>query len=402
MNNAGLMPVFVCIAFLILANSCGETTTLHPDKNRLPGDDKVDYRIDFNKSYPAPIEQFLKPVEWSFKTTISDSLLNDYYGLLMHLAKMDIDPSGNIYIQYQNTTIKVYDSTGTYSYSIGKSGRGPGELFKLYSFDFSQDYKKLYLLGAFKVEVFSLIDGVYEYDTSFVHKFMSPRSICVLGNHLYIGGFLYSDAGLENESETNRIASYPIHKMHIDSFELARSFGFEYRAYNDLPQFNKFMSETILTCNHSSNTVIGQLKDFPYMFGYTPDGKIKWISKFDNYLSTEFTETIKPSLSLIPSNQEVYNRLYPFRKIHGSGYELIQAGYQMPYWYLLALSRNENPEPIEIDQPLFRTILVDSENGELHMSDAYGLIGAVRDNKMVIIDFLDRDQLINKVLLYEK
>lgn len=390
------------LILIILVSTCSKKTGIHPDPDHLPKENEITNRIDFSDSYSEPFPDIPAIKDMRLVSAISDSSYRDNYdGKLIYHEKIAIDPSGNIYIPHIKSAINVYDSLGKYSYSIGRGGRGPGEFHRLYSFDFSEDYNKLYALDAFEVEIYHLKNGKFEYEKTLTHNLVVLNSICVLGDYFYISGFSPSPPGFKNKSPEDRIASYPINKFRIDNLELVKSFGFEYQAYNDLPQFNRFMSEMMLTCNGTSNTIVGQLKDFPYMFGYSPDGKVKWISKFNNYAGTQFIEELTPSLSLLPSNEEVYSKFYLFKDINDSKFELLQAGYEYPYSYLLARSRGENPVPLEIDGPKYRTILVDSETGKLQMSDAYGLIGAVRENQAILIEVLEEEQYVNQVSLYE-
>lgn len=335
-----------------------------------------------------------------FIAEITDtSILNNYDGLLVHVNSFGIDSLGNVYIPQMNSTINVYNNKGGYKYSIGRGGRGPGEFLRLFSFDFSDDYKKLYVLDALEVEVFQLINGNYVYERSHIHNLLNVKSICSMGNSIFISGFSFTDPGFKNLSNMDRIASLPIQHFSIEPFELIKSFGYEYRSHIDMPQFNRFMSGTELACNSSTNTILGQLVSFPYMFGYSIEGDVKWISKFSNFLSTNFIEDSRPSV--IPANEDVYHRIYPFREMHNSKYEMIQIGYHMPYWYNYAKSQGENPKKPTFEGSTYKTILIDSETGILKSIESDYMIGAINNDKALLIEITDSSYYKNKIEIYK-
>lgn len=372
-----------CVAIALFYFSCNRTEVMHPISDYLPKDSEIAHRADFKNPITSDFPSLVIDSSSVHYSTISDSSFqNNYDGNLP--SKIDIDTNGNVYIvQSAQERINVYDRKGSYRYSIGKPGRGPGELYWLLSFDFSEDYKFLYILDAFEVDIYKLKDNTYEYESSFLHNLVNLNSICVLDDFIYISGFTYVKGGTINPVE-NRHPSLPIHKFDIDNEKLIASFGYEYRSIRDLPQWNSFMSKTKLACNESTKTIVGQLKDLPYMLGYDTNGEIKWISKFDNFTGTLFSETKRSGL--MPTSDVVYYEFQNFREIHSSKYELIQTEYREPDDYVEAFFKGEPLEMSEIEGPEYTTIIVDTENGNLFLSGEYRAIGAIRDNKALLID----------------
>lgn len=386
------------IVMLILVN-CSSGTKYHPDVNLLPDENAINFKKDLNDINPSYLD--LSPPSLHLRSTISDtSITNDYNNLLLHVSKFDIDPNGYVYIPQMYSTINVYDENGHYLYSIGGEGRGPGEFLRLYAFDFSEDFKKLYVLGGMKVEVFALVGKRYEYEKSLIHNLLNVKSICTMKGKLYISGFSFTESGFKNNPDSDRIASLPIHQFQSEEpFNLIRSFGFEYRSHIDMPQFNRFMTGTELACNADTETIIGQMVSFPYMFGYTVDGTIKWISTFENFISTIYKEDSRPSV--IPYNEEMYHRVYPFREIYNSEFELLQIGYHYPFWYGYARSQGENPERPSPEGSTYKTLLIDSETGHLKSINTEFMIGAIRNETILRIDVIDSVNHINRISLYD-
>lgn len=388
--------IIYCVSF---AACNSDKEGIHPVSERLPDDSILAFQADFTKDTPVSFLSLPIDGSWRDRFTITDStLVNDFDGLPP--TKMDMDDKGNIYIlQGERNRINVYDKEGSYQYSIGQYGRGPGEIEYLYSFDFNEDYSKLYILDFFQVEIYRLVNGRYEPLTAFTHNLIELNTICILDESIYISGFTFVKPGTRNNAE-NRIESLPIQKFDAEHFEHLSSFGFEYRSFSDIPQFNRFMSKNVLACNKKTNTVVGQMKDIPYMFGYSPEGDVKWISKLSNVVGTEFTETTRPSV--IPTNESVFYHFQDFREIYNSKYELIQTELREPFSFSRALARGEILPLPQIDGPDYTTIIVDTETGELFVSHNYGVIGAIRDNKAILFD-VDRSATgrENTIYLYE-
>lgn len=390
---------FASIILLFFLVNCSSGAKYHPDEKFLPDEESISFKKDLNDISESDLN--LSTSALSLRSTISDtSTTNDYNNLLLHVSKFDIDPSGYVYIPQMYSTINVYDENGSYLYSIGRGGRGPGEFLRLLAFDFSEDFEKLYVLGGLKVEVFTLAGKRYEHERSFIHNLLNAKSICTMKDKLYISGFSFTESGFKNDSESDRIASLPIHQFQNEEpFNLIRSFGFEYRSHIDMPQFNRFMTATELACNAATETIIGQMVSFPYMFGYTMDGTIKWISKFENFLPTIYKEDSRPSV--IPDNQEMYHRVYPFREIYNSEFELLQIGYHYPFWYGYAQSHGEHPEISNPEGSTYKTLLIDSETGYLKSLNAEFMIGAIRNETILRIDVVDSVNHVNRIAIYD-
>lgn len=378
-NHRGLFVLASIVS--ILAYSCSlqeKNVGTHPDFKRLPQNDEISYRTDILKTdYKESLGLLPSPDELIKGNIIGDDTLlqNDYHGILP--SKFQFDDRNNIYIQQWTTnSINVYSQQGEYLYSIGGSGLGPGEFRYIRSFDFNENFRTLYVLDLFKVDVFSLKEGKFVYKTTFDHELFSPETICVLDSSIYISGFRKDSKKIEG-----------INKYDLENYSFKKSFGYGYISYQDIFQHGRTLSQMLITCNNKSETIIGQLKEFPFVFGYSPDGSQKWVSKIDSYISPEFPETSEPSL-LIRANTEIYNRFYPFINSELNEFEVIQIGYFFPAEYLYDIMTGKNPAKPALNgrEEMIHTIIIDTYSGKLFNSKRFDLIGAINDGTVILLD----------------
>jgi hypothetical protein len=368
---------------MIVGTGCGPEG-VHPDPNRFPPPEKIDYTIDISKKNEAPLSHFFHPDSLKATSTIgNNSDLNDEYNKVPQ--QIDRDPQNNFYlVQEHSNTIRVYDDNGQFKYTLGQNGRGPGEFSEIFSFAFSDDYQKLYVLDRFEIEIFILNSKRYEYENTIQHNLMRVYDMCLIDNDLFVSGYKIAQEdqkAYENESisKTQAQIAPPIHKFNLETFDYIRSFGFIYPSYSGWGYIDGRLSETLLGCNESTDTVVGYLKHYSYIFGYDRTGQQKWVSKLEGYKSTrskEITTSERPAFYPY-TNENIFNWKYPTQKINNNKYSLLQFSYSPLIDYL------ESPDA---KKPYFNTILVNTKTGELFHSEAYKYIGAWKDKTIVTMD----------------
>lgn len=376
------------VACLILAgpgcSSSEKKEGVHPDPSRFPPSTEVDYILDISGKNKSTLPHFFHPDSLNSISVIGDSsnLDDEYYDTP---RQIDIDGRDNIYIVQKNSnTIRVYNKSGQFKYSIGKSGRGPGEFGRIISFSFDKNYLKLYVLDMFEIEIFVLKNGRYEYETTVHHKLIRPHDLCLLGNSLFLSGYKISDEYLEahENEEIHRgkaTISPPIHKFDLKSIQYLKSFGYKYPSYSGWGSYDGRLSATMLSCNEFTSTVVGYLKHYPYIFGYDTTGRRKWVSQMQGYKSTR-SEEIKTSEGpafYLHMNENIYHYKYPIQKIYNEEYSLLQFIYA-PLIDYFATSKAK--------KPYFKTILVNTKTGELSHSDAYPYIGVWKGRSTITMD----------------
>lgn len=379
------------VAACLLTNFPGCTPSrkevVHPDFERFPPDSTIDYSVDISNRSEIPLPHFFHPDSLRHLATIGNdsTFADEYYDNTPQ--KLDIDSAGNIYIVQERTnSIHVYNRKGEFLYSIGRGGRGPGEFIEISRFVFDKTYKKLYVLDVFEIEIFVRKNGRFEYETSVTHHFMRAYDLCLLGKELFVSGYKMTREGRQAYKDGTKRrgeakVAPPITKVDLETFEHTLSFGYEYKSYSGWGYYSGRLSETMLSCNEYSKTVVGYLKRFPYIFGYDTVGRQKWVSRMDGYMSTQSREVRTPEgPAFYPhTNEDIFNWKYPVQEIYNKEYSLLQFIYSPLVKYYASSDIHQIGRPI-------RTILVDTKSGELVYSDAYDYIGVWKDDVVITMD----------------
>lgn len=384
----------IAICFSIFVQGCNSSSNKwekeHPDPDRLPADEEVDYSLDISRSNGDPLPGFFHPDSLKHLATIgSDTSLDEKY-YHVGFRKLDMDDQGNIYIiQYRYNTnimnIKVYDTHGQHLYTIGRAGRGPGEFLYLRSFAFGDEYRTLYVLDAFEIEIFVRNGDRFEYENTVNHGLLRPFDICSLGDDLFVSGYKIAveEMNPDNPSTGHDLKAEvtpPITRIETETFNATGSFGYEYKSYSGYGTFDGILSETMLSCNKASKTIVGYQKYFPYIFGYDRDGTQKWVSKTEGYRVPRHIESKTPEYrnpGLIQrANEETFDLKTSVQKIYHGRYELLQLVNMAPHPTL-------QPAGFE-EERTFRSILLDTETGEQFYSDIYKKQIGVKKNGIVV------------------
>jgi hypothetical protein len=137
-----------------------------------------------------------------------------------------------------------------------------------------------------------------------------------------------------------------------------------------------------LSCNQASNTIVGYQIEFPYIFGYSPDGKLKWTSFFDNIKTAQYTEFTHPENGMTGLKHQTHEgRVYrkkPLPTFTFKHYEMVQLYLSSP------IQRMGSFDPdLVVRKRDYHTFLLNTENGELYRSDAYPLIKLIKDHTYI-------------------
>lgn len=364
---------------ILLGCTSSRQEWVHPIDDRLPSDKDITHRIDLAQNQMNYVEDFFDPVGLKKSIPINeDSKIDEEF--YQPPVKVDLDKDGNTYIVHrESSTIHVYDFLGNLRYKIGGGGKGPGEFLRIMTFVL--DKNKLYVLGWYKIEVYKKEQGSFVHAKTVPIKFMRTFDMCKLGSNLFLSGALHSES---LSDKTDSLNYSPIFKIELETFEIDTSFGFQYRSVTNYPSFNVKLSETLLDCNELGNTITAFQRHFSYIFGYDENGKQKWVSKLDSYLSYQFTEFRDPEFKnpgLMPhTNTGLYQKKYYPRTLKNTKYALLQISHIYPQKFF------GEPEKTSFPEINLRSIIVDTKSGELFNSDAYDAIMYKNDSLVVTMN----------------
>ncbi len=384
---------------------------------------KVEYihPLDIKQIHKNEVDLFYKHKADSIITQINDININrfkkvatigessdsfEYYFFQTIPSKIDIDNSNRIYISRESfNSISVYNRDGIYIYSIGRGGRGPGEFQRVIDFEFSNDKKELYVLDFFEIEKFTLEGDEYVYNKSYPHNMLMVYDFCLLNDKMYLSGYRTkrekadSLVTLTTDEKLKKKVAPPISTFNLSDFTYLNSFGFEYLSNSGYGTFDGVLSKNYITCNPSTNTIIGYQADFSYIFGYNTLGEQKWVTKIADYINAEHTEFKSPeykNTGLIQySNSGIFNRKLPIPTINMGKYEILQFLYQTPQKYFADFDSSESKSNIE-------TLLIDSESGFINKLDySSKSLGFLNREKLIAIK-QDQKTFDTEVIIYEK
>lgn len=378
----------------------------HPVLELFPDESEVNFTIELQGSDLGKTSEFLNPVDLPVYSQISGDSTSkeEYYYFSWPPNRIDVDPGNNIYIvQNHSNKVNVYDINGLFLYSIGREGRGPGEFIQINTFDFSDDYQKLYVLDLFKVEVFVRKEGIFEPHNTILLDIQGATDLCIMNDKMYVSG---TKINIEELSQIDELStqkeqlekvsqvklSKPIHRYDAQSGEYEFNFGFLYESPSGIGPLSALLTETMLSCNKARNTVIGVLNYYPFIFGYNAEGQNTWISKISDFRSIETIEKHTPDRGPVLSrysNSDIFNRYLPIRNTD-TGYSILQTIFSYPYG---GNARSKMPDN------RVRTILIDSETGELSLKQYDSFFGVQNNQVMVTVD-IDRVSQIASFNIY--
>lgn len=289
---------------------------IHPVPEKLPPDKDISFTIDMEEpqqNRKAP--DFSGNIHASIDQSISGSKL-------FEVEDVSIDSDGNLYTRTRGSnSIEVYDFDGNHYYTIGRGGRGPGEFTYLWAMDFDPSYEHLYVLDSNEIEVFARSeDGQFKPTNTIYHGLSLPTDICVLNDNLYVSGLnlskLDAPSDPKNPLSVFQFNNASIHSFNVESGDLSNSFGHTYLSYSGNPFLNANLSRTLLSCNETTNTIIGLFANYGYFFGYDLQGNSIWISKVDKFKSLQIRESginsPTPGFGGVPNSTA--DSFTPFRK----------------------------------------------------------------------------------------
>ncbi len=288
--NLKLLVFFLLTGFIL---GCSPNKKKHPNFDQLPAADQVDHTLSLTDSSVSSPERIYDSEDLQQLATITkDSAGTPLY----ELQEVKIDPGGKVYLTRSNSkAISVFNKEGEFLYTIGRKGKGPGEFLEIKTFEFNSSYTKLYVLERNEIEIFEREGDRFSHVDFFRHKLMFVKDICLLNNDLYISGFKHkkvdSLATEEKPYKAIQLTAGPIQRYDLRANKYISDFGPYYESYSGMYMLDAQLSGMMLSCNESTDTIVGLYDNFAYFFGFTPDGEQKWISRIKDFEYPHLVET---------------------------------------------------------------------------------------------------------------
>lgn len=216
----------------------------------------------------------------------SDSIL-DRFGKVTSVAT---NAAGDIFVLDQDLgRVGVFGPDGTYRFSLGKPGRGPGHIAVPQEILLTPD-GHLHILDVASEQITEygfLQAGVRAHFLRSIPLPDGGSSFCAMQGHLFV-------LGLSNEQLVREIDA---------NGKLVRSFGVPYGQANRLIQTSLSAGMVVCLPEHDLILVVPSL--VPEIRAYSPTGELVWVSQLERYSPVSYT-LIDPGsvrFSLPPSGQ---------------------------------------------------------------------------------------------------
>jgi hypothetical protein len=212
-----------------------------------------------------------------FQLGQSGNSINDFETELFgEITSIFLDRNKSILaLDNRKNTFSIFDSLGNYKQSVSRGGRGPGDLQDPTFIDY--DIKgNVYINDRYlRIKKFKMDGTSYEYERDLDVK-INTRSFCTLNENIYINRSK-PQAGLNNIQELFRVHVYTQKEG-----KYLFSFGEVYNGENWL--VTDQMSRGKIFCDKNSKSILITFRYMPYIFSFSHNGKLKWITKFDDSL----------------------------------------------------------------------------------------------------------------------
>ncbi|MTI89594.1 MAG: 6-bladed beta-propeller [Balneolaceae bacterium] len=353
--------IFFFLIVILILNNCSDSPqniVEHPRADSISVLSELPNTLNLNESDNS--DTLISSYSDSIIIKKNDLMVN---GFIANLLDIDTDTLGRIYVALgPENVIKVFSSSGSYLFSVGGSGRGPGEFEMLRDIYVNKDLNLLIALDSNEIEIFDLLDdGVKHRKAIFTGMFNSSQ-VCAIGDNIYVNGSIITNNADGNSiSDFSQIqASKPIHQVDIETEEV-RSFGRVYKSAIDYGVFNGMLSNTIISCNVETKKIIGVFGHWPLFAGYSSDDlEEQWVSGLIGIDHQIFEENTKAQTLQRKQPSEIIDR-YTFLTALPNEYSLLQIGFEIP-------ERNSIDKILEfskMEESKLRGVLINSIDGSL-------------------------------------
>lgn len=381
------------INLLVILLSCDNVKQSynHPIESKLKAFGYLNYSLNIQSDSDFFTDSLM--IKFSDTTNakkIKSNEKDSVYKQIYNIKHARIDPNKNIYVQKNRSNyISVYDKEGKFLYLIGRNGNGPGEFTNLTTFEFNENYSKIFALDGLQIEVFERkLNNKFVYIYTVNHKLNMTKDLCLLNGKLYVYGFKYTknDSSFQKTGFfPNITSSSPIHEIHPTKGEILNSFGTLYKSVSGAPPLDAILSNGNIECIDESEILVHSLNNFGFFFGYKFSGEHIWTSNINDFKFNTLVEKNinSPNPGIGFNNNDSFNILLP---IHLFKNDLLitqiisSRQFQTLKQFKQIDSSNNDIFPT--------TVLIDSKTGHLfHTNTFYGrYMDSSKKNHIVLWD----------------
>jgi len=268
---------------------------VHPISDRIPEIEKShDFVVSHHDSEDIQnAQQLAKNLLSSPKVLTLGVLEGKRHETFGQISDIRLDSTGNIYVlDTQFSEVRVFNPDGSFLYSIGSAGRGPGEFFMAEGIEVDSSGRVYVGDKSHRNSIFQRINNSHQYQHHINLPFV-PLDQCKSGNAHFIHGIL-------NDKPSHTIHSYS------EDGHILNAFGALYNSTSSLVRH--YLGEGHITCSNDPTQIIFAPQLLPIIYGYSQEGQLMWASKLSNFRSLSITEHIQTNAGESEVSMDVFSK----------------------------------------------------------------------------------------------
>jgi len=299
MRKKWLLPV-ILVLVLITCKSERTERTVHPTEANLLSDETATHIIGKNppsdNKNKIDLRQIAREIRNSrLITEIGEAGSANSRMIIGNIEDITFHDQYIYALDEQKMNVSIYDLDGKFISSVGRAGRGPGELISPESVITHRDL--LFILNNhFGVQVFKKdsLDHTYKPHDLLNYK-VRPDDICINHDKLIVNTLPVSGPGSDTENDNN------ISVFSVDDLDNElTNFGTMYDT--DSWGAKMHMSMGGIECSPHSAAIVQYLTNVGSLYGYNNEGKKLWSSKIADF---NYLELIEQAGSLGPDRNNL-------------------------------------------------------------------------------------------------
>jgi len=278
---------FICLAGLFLflwigcSNSDKQGKITHPVEENIPHHEKiqtVSAPTDMSRIKQPELKKFLLSLEEAKPVlSIREYQTGEHSALFGRITDMTTDDRNHIYILDNDTpALFKFDQDGKLLDIFGGTrGRGPTDLMRPFDIEIGKE-GRIYVSDPLAgIKVLKSTGNSMEYITSFQSIHWSQ--FCLSGGKIFNRSFKWND-----KEETDSAVSRLVHVYNAENGESLYSLGLPYQSsYSNVIQH--YSGGGKIACIPATDTIIYSFRLFSYLYGYSPEGTLKWVTKLASF-----------------------------------------------------------------------------------------------------------------------